>query len=171
MKTSKITRLLLLLAAAVTAALIVAVPAEAASWKKSIVKQNKIKIENGKAQTNTFVEFTVKNKTAVTIVSADSAGEHYGGNVFKGTSAQLAKDFLDKKYNEDAWYDNILYAESEDAKDDKTYSKTYLLDEGTYTFYMSTIKKSSVHMVKISAKKPALKFRKMRTLQIFTGMF
>lgn len=171
MKTSKITRLLLMLAAAVMAALIVAVPAEAASWTKSIVKQNKIKIENGKDQTNTFVEFTVKNKTAVTIVSADSAGNHYGGNVFKGTSAQLAKDFLGNKLDEDAWYDNVMSAESSSSIDDKKYSQTYILDKGTYTFYMGTIKQSSVHTVKISTKKPALKFRKMRTLQIFTGLF
>lgn len=159
------------LAVAVAVALTAAVPVQAASWSKSFEKQNKIKIQEGMDQTNTFVEFTLKSKAKVTIVSKDSAGEHYGGNVFRGTSAQLKKDFLAKKYNEDSWYDNVLCADSEKMINDKTYSKTYTLDKGTYTFYMSTIKKSSAHKVKISTNKKVLKYNKLRTLQIYSGMF
>lgn len=121
--------------------------------------------------TYTFVEFTLKSKAKVTFLSSDSAGSHYGGEVFKGTSSQLAKDFQAKKFNDDAWYDNVMSYESSEPIDDNTYSKTYTLDKGTYTFYTSTIKQDSTHKVKISAKKKVLKFKKLRTLQIFSGMY
>lgn len=171
MKRSKIVVSLLTLAVAVAVALTAAVPVQAASWNKSFEKQNKIKIQEGMDQTNTFVEFTLKSKAEVTIISKDSAGNHYGGFIFRGTSAQLKKDFLAKKYNEDAWYDNVLSADSEKTINDKTCSETFILDKGTYTFYMSTIKKSSTHKVKISTNKKVLKYNKLRTLQIYSGMF
>lgn len=171
MKISKIGVSLLTLAVVVIMALAVAAPVQAASWKKSIVKQNEFQIQDGMDTTYTFVEFTLKSKAKVTFLSSDSAGSHYGGEVFKGTSSQLEKDFQAKKYNNDAWYDNVMSYESSEAIDDNTYSKTYTLDKGTYTFYTGTIKQDSTHKVKISAKKKVLKFKKLRTLQIFSGMY
>lgn len=171
MKKSKIVVSFLTLAVAFIVAMTATVTVQAASWKKSFEKQNKIKIQKGMDQTNTFVEFTLKSKAEVTIISKDSAGNHYGGFIFRGTSAQLKKDFLAKKYNEDAWYDNVLSADNTETINDNTCSQTFTLDKGTYTFYMSTINKSSTHKVKISTNKKVLKYNKLRTLQINSGMF